>query len=121
MLELVKVAVTGGIASGKSSACRFFKELGAHVVSADNIVHRLLSPETKVGLQVIHLLGPEIVTKGQISRRAIAKKVFNNPLLLEALEKIIHPAVNEELDKEVQRVRSEKEKINKTIHSTNWI
>src|ERR1700733_7337913 len=98
MLKLRKIAVTGGLSCGKSSVCRIFKELGATVVSADEIVHQLLSPQVSFGQQVIMLMGPDIVVKGQIDRSRIAKKVFNNRTLLNSLEKILHPAVNNEIE-----------------------
>lgn len=100
MLKLKKVAVTGGLSSGKSSVCRIFKSLGADVVSADDIVHLLLSPDTEPGQQVIHLLGSDIVVNGKIDRSKIAKKVFNQPELLKSLEKILHPAVSERIQRE---------------------
>ena len=59
MLILRKVAITGGLSCGKSSVCRIFKELGAYVVSADKIVHQLLSPDTNLGQKVIKLIGPK--------------------------------------------------------------
>ncbi len=58
MLKLKKVAVTGGLSCGKSLVCRILQELGAYVVSADNIVHQLLSSDTNLGQEVIKLLGP---------------------------------------------------------------
>lgn len=97
--QLIKVAITGGLSSGKSSACRFFKELGAYVVSADEIVHTLLSPNTNLGQEIINLLGPEIVIDYQIDRSQIAKKVFENPKLLHSLEGLLHPAVYNEVEK----------------------
>lgn len=98
MLNLVKIAVTGGLSSGKTSACRFFKDLGAYVVSADEIVHQLLSPNTTLGKQIIDLLGFDIVVKQQLDRKNIAKKVFNDPLLLGKFEALIHPAVYKEIE-----------------------
>lgn len=95
MLSLQKIAVTGGLSSGKSSVCRFFKELGAYVVSADEIVHQLLSSETGIIRQVINLLGNDIAEEGSIDRSRVAEKVFNNARLLQALEDILHPAVRE--------------------------
>ena len=106
MLILRKVAITGGLSCGKSSVCRFLKELGAHVVLADEIVHQLLSPNTNLGKDVINLLGPNIVVNGQIDRSLIAKKVFNNPGLLESLEKLLHPAVFQEIEKIYQKVKT---------------
>jgi dephospho-CoA kinase len=93
MLKLKKIAITGGVASGKSSVCRFFQELGAYVVSADALVHELLSLETSLGQQVLKLFGPQILQDGKIERRILAELVFKTPSRLEALEKILHPAV----------------------------
>lgn len=98
-----KIAVTGSLSSGKSTVCRLFKELGAYSVSADEIVHRLLTPETSIGQQVIHLFGIEILANGQIDRSKIAKKAFSNPKLLKALEHLIHPIVLQEIEKEYLR------------------
>lgn len=98
-----KIAVTGGLSSGKSTVCQLFKELGAYVVDADEIVHRLLTPETNVGQQVINLFGTEILTQGQIDRSKIAKKAFADPTLLQALEHLLHPIVRNEIEKEYQR------------------
>lgn len=93
MLKLKKIAITGGVASGKSTVCRFFQELGAYVVNADAIVHELLKPETDLGQQIIRQFGPEIIINGQISRRRIAEKAFKDPKQLEKLEELLHPAV----------------------------
>jgi len=93
MLKLRKIAITGGIASGKSSVCRVFQELGAFVVNADAIVHELLSSNTSLGQQVIRLLGNDVFIDGKLSRRVIADKVFKDPEALHALEKLLHPAV----------------------------
>lgn len=93
MLKLKKIAITGGVASGKSTVCRFFEELGAYVVNADAIVHELLNPDTDLGQQVIRQLGPEILKNGQISRRIIAEKAFKDPKQLKKLEELLHPAV----------------------------
>jgi dephospho-CoA kinase len=93
MLDLRKIAITGGVASGKSSVCRFFEELGAFVVNADAIVHELLKPDTDLGQQIIRQFGPEIIKNGQISRRIIAEKAFKDPKQLKKLEELLHPAV----------------------------
>jgi dephospho-CoA kinase len=109
MLKLNKLAVTGGLSCGKSSVCRLFKELGATVVSADEIVHQLLSPQVSFGQQVIELIGSDIVVNGQIDRSRIAKKVFDNQTLLYSLEKILHPAVKNEIEKRYQNALAKDE------------
>lgn len=107
MLDLRKIAVTGGLACGKTEFCSFLKMLGASVVSADEIVHQLLSSKTKVSQEIINLLGFDVVVDGQINRSLIAKKVFNQPTLLHELENIIHPAVFDEIKDRYQKARRE--------------
>ncbi len=107
MLNLRKIAVTGGLSSGKSSVSRIFKELGAVVVSADEIVHQLLSPHDLIGQQVIKLMGSDIVQNGKIDRAKIAQKVFNNRDLLHSLEQILHPAVRLEVERQYQQAREQ--------------
>lgn len=87
---LLKIAITGGVASGKSSVCQFFKNLKAYVVSADAIVHELLTPNTDLGKQVSQLLGIQIGTE---FRKNIAEIVFKDPETLQKLESLLHPVV----------------------------
>ena len=105
MLRL-KIAVTGGLASGKSSVCQILQASGAYVVSADEIVHQLLTPETAIGQQVIRLLGSEILNGSKIDRDKIAKKVFFSPEQLDRLEKILHPAVLNEIERQYQHQKA---------------
>lgn len=88
-----KVAVTGSLASGKTTVCRYFEESGAYVVSADEVVHQLLTPYTEIGHYLIEVMGDEIVEGKRLSREVLAKKVFKNPSLLEKIENRIHPEV----------------------------
>lgn len=107
MLKLNKIAITGGLAAGKTTVCQLFKECGAYVVSADEIVHRLLSPHTRVGQQVIELLGSDIRDGSEIDRKKVSEKVFPYPDKIQALERIIHPAVFDEIEKEYNQVKRE--------------
>ncbi|NGX60580.1 MAG: Dephospho-CoA kinase [Chlamydiae bacterium] len=103
-----KVAVTGGLASGKSTVCRFFEKCGAFVVSADAIVHKLLSPSTPLGRDIISLLGEEIVAGEKIDREAVAARVFRDPSLLEKLEQRVHPQVQKEIEIQYQLALEQK-------------
>lgn len=102
-----KVAVTGGLASGKSSVCQILKSCGAYVVSADEIVHRLLSPETEIGKKVILKFGPEILINQKIDRKKVADKTFSDPERLQYLEKLLHPAVLNEIEERYQNTRND--------------
>ena len=105
MLSCIKVAVTGGLSSGKSSVCRLFMNLGAYVVSADDIVHQLLSIHTKIGQQVIRLIGQDVVVDHQINRKIIANKVFNHPELLNSLEALLHPEVRKQIENKYKEIK----------------
>lgn len=106
MLSLRKIAITGNLASGKSTVGHILQEYGAYVVDADEIVHSLLSPHTPIGKKVIELLGPEILVRNQIDRNKISEIVFSDFKKLKSLEKILHPAVREEINRRFNNVKS---------------
>ena len=101
-----KVAVTGGLASGKTTVCQILRRLGAYVVDSDEIVHDLLTPHTPLGKDIKNLLGEDVLTDGKFDRKKIAAKVFSNPDQLRALEKILHPAVITEIEKRFQTLKN---------------
>lgn len=104
MLELLRVSVTGDPSSGKTEVCRIFQDLGAYVVSADEISHSFLVPQTQVGERIVDLLGKEIVVGNTLDRRCIANKVFADVTLLQALEAILHPEVCRVIDEQYTKV-----------------
>ncbi len=103
MLKLRKVAITGGLSCGKSSVCRILKEFGAYVVSADKIVHQLLSSDTNLGQKIVDLLGTSVLVNQKLDRSRIARIVFHDLELLKALEALVHPAVYRELNRDYQK------------------
>jgi len=105
MLKLKKLAITGGLSSGKTTVGRLFKDLGAFVINADEIVHNLLIPDSVIGRKVIQLFGPSIVENNSFNRKKIAQQAFLNVKLLKALEALINPVVYAEIEKEYQHVK----------------
>lgn len=103
-----KVAVTGCLSSGKSTVCSILKMLGAYVVSADEIVHKVLSPKTSVGQQVIAYFGDAILTDDSIDRQKLSDTVFSDRDKLKKLEDLIHPIVFEEIEKHYQKVKKDR-------------
>jgi dephospho-CoA kinase len=100
MLKLWKIAVTGGVGTGKSTVCRLLGQLGAYVVSADAIVHELYD---EIPEKIVRLLGPEIIQNGQINKSIVASLVFNDPDRLRELEKLLHPLVLRRIDEKYQK------------------
>lgn len=108
MLTLKRIAVTGSIASGKSTVCQFFKQNGAEVVSADYLLHQVFTTDSAIGQAIVSLFGKKVITEGTINRTLIAEAVRSNPALLDQLEDICHPYVNQEIQREYQEASKKK-------------
>lgn len=91
---MMRVGLTGGLASGKTFVGHLLEELGCHVIRADEIGHELLMPGTPVYEAVVAAFGEEILAAdGRIERKKLAAEVFGSPERLETLNSIVHPAV----------------------------
>lgn len=91
------IALTGGIASGKSTIARRLSELGAIIVDADQIVRDVQAPGTPVLEEIAQAFGPEVIASdGALDRAALGAKVFGDAELLSRLNAIVHPAVRAE-------------------------
>ena len=100
---MLVVGLTGGIGAGKSTAADRFAELGAAVVDVDAIGREVLAPGGRAEQGVIDAFGPGILDdSGGIDRGKVAAEVFGRPDRLAALEAISHPAINAELDSQLQ-------------------
>lgn len=88
-----KIAVTGGIGSGKSVVCRFLEVLSFPVYNADARAKELMcsSPEIKKGL--IHLLGNQIYEDGRLNRSLVAQRMFGDVAILKQINALVHPVV----------------------------
>ena len=88
------VALTGGLATGKSHVGKVLESLGCHVIEADALGHLALAPNGEAFTPVLAEFGPAILKgNGSIDRKALAAIVFHNPERLQALNAIVHPAV----------------------------
>jgi len=93
---MLRVGLTGGLASGKSTVAAFFRELGAFHIDADLITHELLAPGGDAVREVVARFGGRIVgAGGAIDRKTLAAIVFADPRALADLNALVHPRVRE--------------------------
>jgi len=93
---MLRVGLTGGIASGKSTVSRMFQELGCKVIDSDRITRQLFEPGNPVNVVVAEVFGPRVVASdGSIDRRVLGELVFQNAELRQQLNSIVHPAIKQ--------------------------
>jgi dephospho-CoA kinase len=97
---LLRVALTGGIATGKSHCLRRFAELGAPTIDADTLAKQAVEPGTDAFRAVVQRFGPAVVAaNGTLDRAALGDVVFGDDEARHALEAIIHPTVRQSIDR----------------------
>ena len=84
------VALTGSIATGKSTVARMFEEDGFVIIDADSIAHEVLESQQEV---IARMFGDEVVRHGTVDRKALGKVVFADSLKRKALEQLLHPLI----------------------------
>ena len=97
-----KIAITGGIGSGKSEAIKIIKELGFSVFSCDEIYKEVIL--SKEYVQEIEKNFPTCVKSGKIDRTELANIVFNQPEKRDLLNRIAHPLIMKELLSKMQQI-----------------
>ncbi|MFY9308389.1 MAG: dephospho-CoA kinase [Bacteroidia bacterium] len=91
---MIKIGITGGIGSGKSTVCKVFELLGVPVYYADNAAKELLENDSDVKDKIVTVFGREALDeKNAIDKKRLAAIVFNDKPKLEQLNAIVHPAV----------------------------
>jgi len=93
----LKVGITGGIGSGKSTICKVFEKLGAPVFEADPVAKRLIDTDPEIRQGLIDLFGTDIYTEKEgVDRKKLAEKIFNDEIQLAKVNALVHPAVRAE-------------------------
>ena len=100
---ILKVGITGGIGSGKSTVAKIFGLLGIPVFYADDAAKKLMNEDADLKAKIISAFGTDSYSSGILNRSFIAAKVFNNPAQLTLLNSIVHPATIADADKWMQR------------------
>ena len=103
---MLRVALTGGIGSGKSLVGEILEELGALVIDSDQLAREVIERGSPGYEEVVNAFGDSILSEGQIDRSKLAAVVFNETDLRKKLESIIHPLVREAAEKLAKKLPS---------------
>jgi dephospho-CoA kinase len=98
MAGRLRIGLTGGIASGKTTVAQRFLELGVPVIDADESSRAVVAPGTPGLAQVVKRFGAEIITPtGELDRRALRELIFSDPASRKDLENILHPLIRDDM------------------------
>jgi dephospho-CoA kinase len=100
---MFKVALTGGIGSGKSEAGEIFAKLGAIVVDSDQLSREVIERGTPGFEELIKEFGDQVTTNGEIDRSKLAEIIFKDGSKRNLLEKIVHPRVRQAFEEVVSQ------------------
>ena len=103
---MLRVALTGGIGSGKSLVGEILEELGALVIDSDQLAREVIERGSPGYEEVVTAFGDSILSEGQIDRSKLAAVVFRESDLRKKLESIIHPLVREAAEKLARKLPS---------------
>ncbi|MCA1710620.1 MAG: dephospho-CoA kinase [Actinobacteria bacterium] len=99
---MLKVGLTGGIGSGKSSVSRLLAERGAVIIDADLIARQVVAEGTPGLAAIIDAFGTDVIKNGKLDRAALGKRVFADPEQLARLNAIVHPLVGAETARQTE-------------------
>lgn len=100
---MLKIGLTGGIGSGKSTVAKIFEVLGIPVYYADTEAKRLMNSNEKIKESIMQHFGEATYKNEELDRKYLADIVFNNPEKLELLNALIHPVTIKDAEEWMQR------------------
>ena len=99
------IGITGGIGSGKTTVANLFSSLGVPVIDADELARQVVTPGQPAYEEIVRLFGPTVVSEsGELDRRQLRERVFSNPENRVRLEKIVHPRVYAQMNRQLDRL-----------------
>ncbi|MFC1630655.1 dephospho-CoA kinase [Pseudomonadota bacterium] len=100
---MLRIGLTGGIGSGKTTVANHFSSLGIHIIDADEIVHQISTPGHRAFDAIIQHFGVDVLNSdGTLNRLELGHRVFTDTEERKALESILHPAVRIAMQQEMK-------------------
>lgn len=104
---MLKIGLTGGVASGKSTVCRLFSQRGVTIIDADDIARELVEIDQPCYLNIVNAFGPAFLLKNrQLDRAKLRHFIFSDLAAKQQLEMILHPPIRQQLIERSQVVQS---------------
>lgn len=100
---VLKIGLTGGIGSGKSTAAQIFEVLGIPVYYADTEAKRLMNEDAQVKKEIIKIFGEKAYSNSTLDRKYISSIAFSDPAKLQSLNTIVHPAIKKDAENWMQK------------------
>ena len=91
------IALTGGIATGKSTVCNILKLYGFSIIDADEISHKVLEEQKE---KIAKIFGKEYIKDNKVDRVALGKLIFSDKNSKKLLENLLHPLIKKTIEKE---------------------
>jgi dephospho-CoA kinase len=102
---VLRVGLTGGLASGKSFVGHALADLGCYLIDADKLGHAVMLPDGEAYHGILREFGPQILdADGRISRRKLSGMVWGDPERLEKLNRLVHPPVREREERRIAEI-----------------
>ena len=106
--HVIKVGITGGIGSGKTTVCKMFEELGVPVYYADDRAKYLMQHEHHLIDEIKKNFGEDVYENCRLNRKLLAERVFNDKAKLSLLNSLVHPAVFRDTERWVEEQKAKK-------------
>ena len=103
---MLRIGLTGGIGSGKSTVARIFEVLGVPVYSADDASKRLMAEDPELKKNIINSFGKESYVEGELNRKYLSDQVFNDSKKIELLNSLVHPATIKDAEQWIKKQKA---------------
>ncbi len=93
------IGLTGNVASGKSSVAGTWESMGAVIIDADRIGHDMLKPGSDAFGRLLETFGDDLIGGGEVDRKKLSERVFNDPGALRRLNCLVHPLIRDRIER----------------------
>ena len=106
-MKPLRIALTGGIASGKTTVCDYFRQHATPIIDADHIAHQLVEPGMPALKKIVVQFGENILGgDGQLDRALLKKEILNDLSKNKRLINILHPLIYQQIEEQYKKIRA---------------